>query len=928
MPQKIELDGETHEFPDDFTDDDIAAALGSGKPSTPPAPTSTVRLEGQEVMNQPGTPNYQDVFKPKDPLPKRIVDSVKAMPGKMREAGVRAGVAVGREPLKAPLKAYGAMVEAPLVVGSGMLANAAGMFSDDPEETIKSLSYQPRGELTKAGLDTVGAAMAPAAETLSSAFETAGETVGASPERSNAIGNTAMAVAPFVKGVPKGTPKPKVAETPAQVARRGGVKILPSSVDPTTGKTAGGIVGRTLEKVAGPELKESLRQKNVQTQNAQAGRAIGAPKGARMDKTTYDKLVKTEKKPYGVLANRIGKMADDAQYQTEISSLTKNTLARDAGIDKLLSDYATLGETNAQTVLNTISDLRKQGYHELNKNYQNSNPPLGEMRLAIADKLDDLLARTASEYGVEPKVVNDYLLAKRKLAKIHNVEDATSGGIVAPSELAKQGDKGAPLSGDLAEMAYVGEHFSDVVGKRPQTAVAPPVPDFVTKAANMALSPVRATARGIVGSDWYQNTMGRPGTPLGPDVPIRPDAPPPSGGIPLPPAPPTRPARPSDPRGGTKSSGAYGRMPPQLSLADELGVKGPASGEVPFKDVPEAPLADSMAGGLELAENARVQPKVPALADDMAAGLETENPLAGQSPDGPFEYGNPAVRYREPPAIEPVVGARQLLEGERGSGSQGVSHFQLADELTLADDAATPPSRGPTPPRGTPEGPAPDDVPLGEQFGIEVLPSARGPGFFEVKPPGAKTGAVVEGLDNAKSLVEDLVGDILSDEQMGSQPARQPFAPAPAVPKGRFGGQGEIEVSEIQAPRSFDPPRKASGKEMTVESDNGALILRPSGDTMRVRYAKTKEPGKGEGTKLYVKAIADVEAQGKKFASDTIVSEAASRVYDKLERMGYKVTRNEAEFDPKAKTWTSKVSTKPVFEVRSPSGQVKRSGTG
>ena len=32
MAKRIELDGEVHEFPDDFTDDDISSALG-GKPS-------------------------------------------------------------------------------------------------------------------------------------------------------------------------------------------------------------------------------------------------------------------------------------------------------------------------------------------------------------------------------------------------------------------------------------------------------------------------------------------------------------------------------------------------------------------------------------------------------------------------------------------------------------------------------------------------------------------------------------------------------------------------------------------------------------------------------------------------------------------------------------------------------------------------------
>jgi hypothetical protein len=323
-----------------------------------------------------------------------------------------------------------------------------------------------------------------------------------------------------------------------------------------------------------------------------------------------------------------------------------------------------------------------------------------------------------------------------------------------------------------------------------------------------------------------------------------------------------------------------------------------------------------------------VRAAVPAFADELAQGFEAESPLAGKSPDGPFAHTNPAIPYREPPAVEPVVGARQLLEGQRGSGYQGIQHFQLADDAAPAPRGAPEPSA--TPPSAPPETPAPSTADIAAQLGIEVVPNAKRPGFFDVRAPGAP-GVAVEGTENAMSLVDQLVGDLLSEDQMASQPARQPFAPAPVVPQGRFGGQGEaanlpgVEVSETQAPR---PPRPAAGKEMTVESDNGALILRPMGNSMRVRYAKTKEPGKGEGTKLYVKAIKDVEAQGKDFTSDTIVSEAAARVYDKLEKMGYEVVRNEAEFDPKAKTWTAKVSTQPVFEVRSPQAKVKRSATG
>lgn len=857
---------------------------------------------GREVMNKPGTPNYEKEFGVKRTLARDVVKSAESIPSKLVDVGKRAVENFSFNPLTRMRDA----AEGAANIVTGALSAVPAMFSGDPEQTREDLTYQPRHEGGKIAPEAMGAVMGPTGELIKGGSEAVGEATDINPARVQAVAESAMLAVPAAKGL-RGKPQvPKLAETPAEVMRQTGLKVPPSQLDPATGKPAGGIVGRTLEKVAGPEMTPVLRQKNTVAANKKAAKSIGAPEGARLDKTTFDKLRAPENKAYGALANKIGKMAPDTQFQQDLAAVSADTLVRDAGITKLIDDFSALRETNAQTVLNTIRDLRKQGYLELNKNYASANPQLGKARLKIADLFDDLLARTASEYGIDPKTTNAYLAARQKLAKISTVENATSGGIISAEELAHMRDNGVPLTGELAELAYAGEHAPGVMGKRPQNAPEPPV-------SSSLLAPIRAGAARLVASDQYQNTIAGKGPGLHPDVPIRPDAPPPSGGIPLPAAP-VRPSAPAAPN--------YGPMPPQLTLADELGVRSGPEGGVPFEQTTPHPLAEQLAGDLQLRENAPVR---PGARTDIASDLETVPWDAEASIDGPFAYGNPAIPFREPPAIEPVVGARQLLEGQRGSGYQGISHFQLADELAPAVE------RAPEPPPTVPEPTTPSTADLASQLGIEVVPSAKRPGFFEVRGPGEAVGVAVESAEGAMGLVDQLIGDLLDEGAFESQPTRQPFSPAPVVPRGRFGGQGEasqlpgIEVQETQAPRA---PRKATGEEMTVESDKGALILRPSGDTMRVRYAKTKEPGKGEGTKLYVKAIDDVEAQGKKFASDTIVSESAARVYDKLEKMGYEVVRNEAEFDPKAKTWTSKVSTQPVFEVRSPQSKVKRSGTG
>lgn len=623
--------------------------------------------------------------------------------------------------------------------------------------------------------------------------------------------------APFAKGKSKGAAAPLSAadtalaestrpttSSPAQVMRSSGVKILPSQVDPTTGKTAGGLGSRIVEKVAGGKAPDVLRVENLKL-NKKAARAIGAADDAPMDATTFKKLKEPENAAYGALANRIGKMAPDPKFQADVAGITKDTLVRDAGIDNLVQTFSGLGETTAQTVLTTIRDLRKQGYLELNKSYPQSNPALGKTRLKIADQLDDLLARTASEYGVDPKITNSYLAARQKLAKIATVENATNAGIVSPAELANLKSHGIPLSGELDKLAFAGEHAPDVVGKKPQNAVAPPTPDIITQAANVVVAPVRAGAQKLLTSDWLQNKMGREGATLGSDVPLRPDAPPPQGGIPVPDAP-VRPPAPPLPRPPKARAGIDG--PQELSIAEDF-----SSGGVPSSATPRVanPKAYQMADDLTLLEDAprggpnRFRQDYEPIATDAV------------SEDGPFAYGR-GVPYREPAVTQPTVSTSP----ERlTSGQAAPRDLTIADDFTGGapfnpDDflaGGRPPGGfvGPLEPNPPPgpfarKGP-PDDgttvtpneglgFDMARDLGIEVVES-REPGFFEVRINGEKSATAVQGRANAESLARDI-----AEELMGEPPPRGPqtSAPPPVVPSGRYGGQG---MGEDLAPQTY-----------------------------------------------------------------------------------------------------------------------------
>lgn len=104
----------------------------------------------------------------------------------------------------------------------------------------------------------------------------------------------------------------------------------------------------------------------------------------------------------------------------------------------------------------------------------------------------------------------------------------------------------------------------------------------------------------------------------------------------------------------------------------------------------------------------------------------------------------------------------------------------------------------------------------------------------------------------------------------------------------------------------------------TVRSPNGFTTAKQRGDTLQVLDTQTTEgtQGKGEGTARIGKLADVAAAHALTLTSDTKVSDAAAKVYDRLEKQGYQVTRHPGESDGEG----NQVSTagRPLFEVRPP----------
>jgi hypothetical protein len=115
------------------------------------------------------------------------------------------------------------------------------------------------------------------------------------------------------------------------------------------------------------------------------------------------------------------------------------------------------------------------------------------------------------------------------------------------------------------------------------------------------------------------------------------------------------------------------------------------------------------------------------------------------------------------------------------------------------------------------------------------------------------------------------------------------------------------------------PPETAEGGGLVFRSPNGQTIVRRRGDALQVSASLTKEAaqGAGEGTQRMIDAFNYARNNGLRLVSDTKVSDAAAKIYDRLEKAGYQITRNPVEADGKGNL----VSTagRPAFEVSAPS---------
>ena len=398
----------------------------------------------------------------------------------------------------------GTAVRHPLMLGVGMLENAANAVTAPVQRTYERMAgqpvtgtegYQPRSE---AGQELAGVG-GQEGERISNAYDA---TAGTGPWASSfkeAAGKAAdiAATAGALKAVNierlpaaveagiEAPGKAKAASIPSPVQKQvqRGIEISPSSVQEAQPSTAKDVPGTTTQSdLEGPDAQRTRILKNAAKNNADIANGLGinatdhitpadideargvGPDGKVQATRTDPRTGETKETDLNVY-DRIGRAANgqpasgatapalgDALAHTTASSTTAvNAIER--MVKTYQERYAPGTPIDGDQIQGDISTLRQRARIGL----QSDNLDQQDIGMAARRMADTLEKEMASHAPPDSQLASDFKAARTHLAQLNDAETALKGGSFDPQVLSRIRAKGAPLTGPLADVADAAE---------------------------------------------------------------------------------------------------------------------------------------------------------------------------------------------------------------------------------------------------------------------------------------------------------------------------------------------------------------------------------------------------------------------------------------------------------------------------------------
>lgn len=224
-------------------------------------------------------------------------------------------------------------------------------------------------------------------------------------------------------------------------------------------------VRKVLEGVAGKQSVEDLASiKNQSVVNAKAKAAIGLGKKDQLTPDALKSVRDEAGKVYEKVASA-GEIQTDRTYAKQLTDMLAETTkvgkdfkGANVGANKQIGELVqTLWQDkfDARNAVDYIKQLRDDSKDNLSKfNTDPARKALGKSQRRAADILEEMVGRNLKQAG-NGKLAKEWKNARELIAKTYTIEGALnpSTGNVSAAKLAKQFQKGKPLSGELKEVA-------------------------------------------------------------------------------------------------------------------------------------------------------------------------------------------------------------------------------------------------------------------------------------------------------------------------------------------------------------------------------------------------------------------------------------------------------------------------------------------
>lgn len=304
----------------------------------------------------------------------------------------------------------------------------------------------------------------------------------------------------------------------ALMARDAGYVLPPSDVNPS-------LLNEALNGLSGKiKTAQTASARNQSVTNAAARQALGLPADAPLTADAFQTLRTSAANAGYAPIRSFGEVTADPAYGKALDAIASQYqgAARSfPGAAKNPVADMVEGLRQAKFDAGDALDMVKVLRESADKAYRTGDTGLGKASKAAATALEEQLDRSLAASG-NADALKAFRAARQQIAKTYTVQKATNtatGDVAAPM-LARQLDRGAPLSGDLLQIAQIAQAFPRATQMLKEAPKATSPLDYMagllgagsSGPAGAAAVAARPAVRSLLLSKPYQGLLGAPPT--------------------------------------------------------------------------------------------------------------------------------------------------------------------------------------------------------------------------------------------------------------------------------------------------------------------------------------------------------------------------------------------------------------------------------